>query len=161
MLTEQNLKAAYKHFNQAFESQKNGDYSSAIQNYRISIINFPTIEAYLNLASVLSKKGKFKEAINECYLALRIDSTEYSAYNYIGYYLVKLKKYYEAKIWLDEALKFDDNVNKHLTYFNLGIIYEKRGDWYKAIEMFNKALKIKPDFDKATKNLILLSARLN
>ncbi len=161
MLTEQNLKAAYQHFNQAYEFQKNGDYLSAIQNYRISITNFPTIEAYLNLASVLSKKGKFKEAIEECYSALRIDSTEYSAYNYIGFYLVKLKKYYEAKIWLDEALKFDDNKNKHLTYFNLGIIYEKRGDWYEAIRMFSKALEIKPDFHKATKNLVLLSARLN
>ncbi len=161
MLTEKNLIVAYQHFNQAYESQKNGDHLSAIQNYRISISNFPTIEAHLNLASSLSKEKRFKEAIEECYFALRIDSTEFSAYNYIGYYLVKLGKYYEAKIWLDEALKFDDNCNKHLTYFNLGIVYEKRGDWYKAIEMFNKTLKIKPDFDRATKNLILLSARLN
>ena len=76
-------------------------------------------------------------------------------------YLVKLKRYNEAKIWLDVALSYDKNSNKHLTYFNLGIVHEKRGDWYKAIEVLNKALKIKPDFEKATKNLILLSSRLN
>ena len=161
MLTEHNLRAAYQHFNQAYESQKSGDFVSAIKNYRISIRNFPTIEAYLNLASVLSKRGRFEEAIEECYSALRIDSKEYSAYNYIGYYLVKLKKYNEAKIWLDVALSYDKNSNKHLTYFNLGIVHEKRGDWYKAIEVLNKALKIKPDFEKATKNLILLSSKLN
>ena len=161
MLTEQNLKAAYQHFNDAFESQKKGDNLTAIQYYRLSIDNFPTIEAYLNLASVLSKVGRYKEAINECYFALRIDRKEYSAYNYIGFYLVKMKKYHEAKIWLDVALTFKNNSNRHLTYFNLGIVFEKKGDWYQAINMFDKALMIKPKFSKARKNIMLLSARLN
>ncbi len=161
MQTEKKLEAAYKYFNKANESKKNGDFITAIQNYRLSISNFPTIDAHLNLSSVLGKKGKYKEAIEECFSALNIDSTEHSTYNYIGYYLVKQKKYYEAKIWLDEALTFNENINKHLTYFNLGIVHEKIGDWYKSIEMFNNALKIKPDFKKATKNLILLSSRLN
>jgi len=161
MLSEENLKAAYLHFNKAYQFQKNGKLINAIQNYRWSIYNFPTIEAHINLASALSKNGKYSEAIEECFAVLRIDGKEFTAYNYIGYNLIKLKKYNDAKLWLDLALTFNKNKNKHLTYFNLGIIYEKRGKWYKAIEMFEKALKIKHDFHKAEKNLILLSARLN
>ena len=161
MLAEENLKAAYQHFNQAYQFQKNGDLINAIQNYRLSISNFPTIEAHINLASALSKKGRYKDAIEECLAVLRIDGKEFTAYNYIGYNLIKLKKYQDANLWLELALTFEKNINKHLTYFNLGIIYEKRGKWYKAIEMFEKALKINHDFHKARKNMILLSARLN
>lgn len=161
MFSEDNLKSAYHHFNQAFESQKNGDHTEAIQNYRISISKFPTIEAYINLGMVLSKEGRYKEAIDECITALKIDKNEYSAYNYIGYYLIKLKKYKDAKIWLDLALSMENNKSKHSTYFNLGIVYEKRGDWYKAIEMFDEALTLQPDFIKARNNLLQLSARLN
>ncbi|MEN8193866.1 MAG: tetratricopeptide repeat protein [Bacteroidota bacterium] len=161
MYNEENLKSAYHHFNQAYEFQKSGDFSNAIQNYRVSISKFPTVEAYINLGMVLSKEGKYKEAIEECYAVLRINKNEYSAYNYIGYYLIKLKRYEEAKVWLDTALQFKENKSKHSTYFNLGIIYEKRGDWYKAIKMFNKSFKLKPNFSKAKTNLLLLTARLN
>lgn len=161
MLSEQNLKAAYRYYNQACESQRNGDYLTAIQNYRLSIINFPTIEAYIHLSSALSKHGRYEEAIEKCLSALRIDSKEYSAYNYIGYYFIKMKKYNSAKVWLDFALSFDSNKSKHFTYFNLGIIHEKRGEWYQAIEMFDNAIKIKSDFHKAEKKLILLTAKLN
>lgn len=161
MFNEDNLKSAFQHFNQAFEAQKNGELSDAIQNYRISISKFPTIEAYINLGMVLSKEGRYEEAIAECITALTIDKNEYSAYNYIGYYLIKLKKYNDGKLWLDLALSMGHNKSKHSTYFNLGIIYEKRGEWYKAIEMFDEALRLKPDFIKARNNLLQLSARLN
>ena len=161
MLSEQNIKDAYRYYNQACELQKSGNYLSAIQNYRLSIINFPTIEAYIHLSSALSKHGRYEEAIEKCLSALRIDSNEYSAYNYIGYYFIKMKKYKSAKVWLDFALSFDNNKSKHFTYFNLGIIHEKKGEWYKAIEMFDKAIKIKADFSRAENKIIQLTAKLN
>jgi tetratricopeptide (TPR) repeat protein len=47
-----------------------------------------------------------------------------------------------------------------LPHFNLGVIYEKRGDTRAAIEQYERALKIEPEFCRAQFNLGRLHASI-
>jgi len=161
MIENLNSKIANKYFQKAFEFQMRGNIREAITNYNASIEIHPTAEAYLNLSWALSKEGRYKDAIQKCYKAIEMDINLGNPYNEIGTYLMKLNKLDEAIIWLDEALNTESYDEKHYTYFNLGKIYERKGLWYEAIIMYDKALEIKPEYLLANRRLILLSARLN
>ncbi|MCK5086841.1 MAG: tetratricopeptide repeat protein [Melioribacteraceae bacterium] len=161
MIENQNTKIANRYFQKAFEFQMKGKIREAIINYNASIEIHPTAEAYINLSWALSKEGRYRDAIQKCYKAIEIDRNLGNPYNEIGSYLIKLNKLDEAVIWLEEALNAENYDDKHYPYFNLGKIYERKGLWYEAIKMYDKALDYKPDYLLARRKLILLSARLN
>ena len=55
----------------------------------------------------------------------------------------KLKRYDDSIAICHEILKLDPDYAK--VYFNLGLVYEEQGEWYKAIEQHRKALDLNPD----------------
>ncbi|MBI4594772.1 MAG: cell division protein ZapB [Candidatus Tectomicrobia bacterium] len=57
--------------------------------------------------------------------------------------------------------KIQHNANDYQACFNLGNIFEKKGFFDKAIEVYRKAIKIKPDFVSAIEHLAFLLEKLN
>ncbi|MGC8605328.1 MAG: tetratricopeptide repeat protein, partial [Desulfomonilaceae bacterium] len=52
---------------------------------------------------------------------------------------------------LDDAINFFSQAIKvdpmdHYAYNNLGVAYKRKGDYKKAIQNYNRALEIKPDY---------------
>ena len=47
----------------------------------------------------------------------------------------------------------------HATYFNLGLCYDKLGQRRKALDHYQKALKLKPDYDPALKEMAKLNKK--
>ncbi|MCU7496905.1 MAG: tetratricopeptide repeat protein [Ignavibacteria bacterium] len=155
------LDIAQEYFNKAYKSQMEGRLDEAIDYYKISIDLFPTAEAHTFLGWAYSVKGKYEDAIDECYIAIEIDENYGNPYNDIGEYLINLKRYEEAIIWLEKAINAPRYSLRHFPYYNLGRIYEKKGEWFKALSYYKDAANLNPDFDPAKKAIIRVTTLLN
>src|SRR3989337_4477012 len=73
-------------------------------------------------------------------------------------------KYFENRQWdkaVDEYEKLlSKNKNQPEIYFKLGNAYSKKGDLEKAIEAFNKATQLKPDYSEAYQRLSEVSMQI-
>lgn len=148
-------------FQQAYEHQMKGDLRSAISLYKASIDTSPTAEAYTFLGWTYSFQGRFQEAIRECKKAILADPELGNPYNDIGVYLTEEGRYDEAIGYLLRALEAKRYEAVHYPHFNLGRAFEKKGRWREAVEEYEEALRIDPDFLPAERSLTKLRALLN
>lgn len=161
MINNQRLHSAQDYFNKAYELHVKGNITEAIENYKISIDLFPTAEAHTFLGWAYSMQGKLNDAINECYTAIDIDPDLGNPYNDIGNYLFNQGKYDESVYWFEKAIDARKYNLRHFPYYNLGKVFEKKGEWYKALDYFRLALKIKSDYEPAQHALIRITTLLN
>src|SRR3990172_7915691 len=73
-------------------------------------------------------------------------------------------KYFENRQW-DKAIdEYEESLSKNKNqpeiYFKLGNAYSKKGDLEKAIEVFNKATQLKPDYSEAYQRLSEVSMQI-
>ncbi len=161
MLESENIAIASEYFDRAYKMHLDGKIESAIKEYQASIQIFPTAKAYAFLGWAYSLQGNFDLAIDECKKAIELEPDFDSAYKDIGIYLMNLDKLDEALSWLEKAVNFPDNDSKHLSYFNIGKIYDKKGDWLKASKYYNISLLLKPEYEPAQIALIRISTLFN
>ena len=153
--------AAKEFFVKGYYLQRNGDLDTAIHNYKMSISFNPTAQAHTFLGEAYGMQGKYREAIRECLTAIYLDEEFGNPYNDIGSYLICIGDYDEAEFWLKEAVSNPHYNFKYYSYFNLGGIYEIKGDWIEALKFYRKALKINPGYDSAEKSVYRLTTLLN
>ena len=55
----------------------------------------------------------------------------------------------------------EDYEPRHFPYFNLGRIYERKGDWFTAMKYYEDALDVNPDYEIAKSAVLRLTAMLN
>lgn len=161
MKGQSGINVAQELLKQAYKFHLEGNIDQAIHYYKLSIDVFPTAEAHTFLGWAYSLKGKYESAIQECYVAIELDRKYGNPYNDIGSYLIELGKYDKALPWLEKALNAERYSSKHFAYFNLGKLYEKKGNWKEAIDYYKKALEYRPDYEIAKKNLYELMGRMN
>ncbi|KXK02681.1 MAG: TPR repeat-containing protein [Chlorobi bacterium OLB4] len=149
------------YFIKAFELQRRGKYEDAINNYERSIKLFPTAEAFTFLGWTYSFMGNFERAIEECKNAIEVDPEYGNSYNDIGTYHMKLGNYDEALIWFELALKAKRYDHYEFAHFNLGVLFERKGMWFEAVEEYRKAIEINPDYDPAKRAFLALQGKLN
>jgi len=72
-----------------------------------------------------------------------------------AFWLVTLT-WQRCKVWKNTETLFLDVIKKYpeipLSYNNLGVYYERKGDLNKALELYRKAVMINPDYDSAQNN---------
>lgn len=161
MIENNRLDLAQEYFNKAYKLQMEGKIEEAVDNYKLSIDIFPTAEAHTFLGWAYSLQGRYEDAIDECYVAIDIDEDFGNPYNDIGTYLINMDRYEEAIQWFERAINAPRYVPRHYPYFNLGRVYEKRGEWFKALEYYMDSLKINPDYEAAQKAVIRMTVLLN
>lgn len=161
MASKNNISRAAEIFNKAYNLHLEGNINSAIFYYKQSIKNHPTAKAHTYLGWALSLQGQFEEAIEECKIAIDLNPDYGNPYNDIGSYLMNLNRDDEAITWFEKALEASDYGPRYYPYYNLGKIYEKRGDWFPAIDYYDNALKINPDYDSAKSAFLRLVSMLN
>ena len=83
------------------------------------------------------------------------------SHTYLGWVYSFLKLYDEAIPWFERALAAPRYDARCYPRYNLGRIYEKKGEWLRAIEHYRQALVETPSYDLARTALIALRARLN
>ncbi len=147
------LTKAIELFQQAYQYQMNGQLDLAVEFYKRSIEAYPTAEAYTFLGWTYSFQGKLREAIAECKKAIETDPDFGNPYNDIGAYLIELGNYDEAIPWLERATLAKRYEPRHYPHFNLGRVYLIKGMVKKALEEFQKALEIYPDYPAAKETI--------
>ncbi len=148
-------------FEKGYVLQNNGHLDRAAHFYRRSIEFCPTAKAYTFLGWVLSLKGLYDEAIEECKLAIDIDPDYGNPYNDIGAYLLQKNEFDEAAYWLKKALKAPDYENYCYPWLNLGRVYEFKGNWDEALSCYKNALQENQEYNPAEQALLNLHARYN
>ena len=161
MEAKNKISFASEYFNKAYDLHLKGKIDDAIKNYKMSIKYYPTAKAHTYLGWAYSLHGKYEDAIEECEIAVELDTDYGNPYNDIGSYLINLGRFDEAIIWLEKASEAEDYEPRHYPYFNLGRIYEKKGDWVTAMKYYEDALDINPEYDIAKSALLRLTAMRN
>ncbi|MCA9870867.1 MAG: tetratricopeptide repeat protein [Caldilineae bacterium] len=155
------LTTAMARFQEGYELQLQGLWAEAMACYRESIRLHPTAEAHTFLGWVYSFLKLYDEAIAECRLAIEIDPEFGNPYNDIGAYLMELGRDDEAILWFHQAIRSVRYDARCYPLFNLGRIYERRGDWLQAIDYYRKAQRENPAYEMARLGRINLQARMN
>lgn len=161
MITMSNAELAKEYLRKAYNYQLNGRNDQAIINYNLSIQLSPSAEAYTHLGYVYALEGKYEDSIQQCKLAIEIDSKFGSAYFITGFCLMKLGDLENSINWLKKAIAAPNYDEKHKPYFYLGRIYKQKGEWSKAINYFKDCLRFKPDYLEAKKEFYKIVASMN
>lgn len=148
-------------FQEGYELQTQGLWAEAMACYRESIRLYPTAEAHTFLGWVYSFLKLYDDAMAECRRAIAIDPEFGNPYNDIGAYLMELGRDDEAVIWFHQAIRAGRYDARCYPYFNLGRIYERRGQWLQAIDYYRKAQRENPGYEMARLARIGLQARMN
>lgn len=154
-------KEAWNLFQMAYDAQMKGNLEEATDLYQRSILCHPTAEAYTFLGWTYSFQGKLDEAIEECHRAIKVDPEFGNPYNDIGAYLIEKGEFDEAIPWFERAMEATRYESPSFPHLNLGRVYERKGEWNKAIQGYKQALALNPDYALAKRALGRLISKLN
>jgi tetratricopeptide (TPR) repeat protein len=161
MIEKDIISLAGEYFEKAYKLHSDGKLESAIIAYRASIRIYASAKAYICLGKVYGLQGKFDLAIEKCKKAIELEPESGEAHNDIGSYFVSMGRGKDAIHWFEKAIELQITNPKCNPYYNLGKIYEKEGNWLKAIRHFNKAIAIDDNYEPAQNAIIKLSTLLN
>ena len=161
MTEDEAKKIAMDIFRKAYDLQAAGELEDAIEQYKRSIEIFPTAEAHTFLGWTYSFQGKYEEAILECKEAIKVDPDFGNPYNDIGAYLMERGRLEEAIPWFKKAMSAKRYDSYCYPHYNLGRVYEKKGNWSEALRCYEKSLKANPQYHLAQKAFNRLKALLN
>lgn len=161
MTEDERFREAVVLLRDAYRLQMSGDLDRAITTYRRSIDMHPTAEAHTFLGWTLSFQERYEEAITECKRAIAVDPEFGNPYNDIGSYLLQLGRLDDAIPWLERALAAKRYEPKHYPHCNLGQVYWRKGMLARAVEQFERALALSPEYEQARNCLESVRRLLN
>ena len=120
-----------------------GKTDEAIKKYLKAIQINPRLQYYDNIGDAYRSKGNFAEAVEFYEEILKMNKDDDLAHNGIGICFLSLKKLDDAIFHFSQAVKL---VPQNFTYqANLGTAYTTKGDYIKATESYEEALRLKTD----------------
>lgn len=151
---EQAQQRATIYLRMGYQNLQQGDPTSALRELlQAEKLNPKDPEIQFALGWAYSAKGRFLQALEHFRQTLVLDPKFTEAHNAMGATYIDLGKW-------DEAIQEFETVLKDLLYMtpfyplnNLGWAYYKKGARRKAIEYYQKAVAMKPDFGLAYYNL--------
>jgi tetratricopeptide (TPR) repeat protein len=144
----------------AYQLQMKGELQKAIGLYTKSIEICPTAEAYTFRGWTRSFEKDYAAAIEDCHHAIDLDPEFGNPYNDIGAYYVEQDEPDEAIPWLRMALKAKRYESYCYPQFNLGRVYEAKGQLDKALEHYRQALEENPKYVLAAKAVDRIKTKL-
>ncbi|MHA1268194.1 MAG: tetratricopeptide repeat protein [Candidatus Helarchaeota archaeon] len=135
------------------DAQDNNDYDKALHYYKQAIILDPNYRwSWYNLGNIYRNEDNNEKAI-ACYKrAVEIYPDYGDAWNNMGNAYFDLDDLDNALETYEKAANIKSYPNKNYPLYNIGLIYEKKGDRHKAIDYFKKAISYKKDYAKAHYN---------
>jgi tetratricopeptide (TPR) repeat protein len=104
-------------------------------------------------------QGDLDEAIAHLKTAVALNPESPTFHNNLGSLYLKKKMYAEAEKEIRTALSFERSVPIQNAHFNLGLLYEERGEILLAIEEYKKEQETSPFNHKPDFNLGLLYSK--
>ncbi|MEO6520078.1 MAG: tetratricopeptide repeat protein [Mucilaginibacter sp.] len=103
----------------------------------------------------LHNKGKYTEAIDKFNEVLKTDPENPYANYEVAFSLYAAKRAKEATPYLDKAVRSDNKSLSVAAYCLQASIYDEANDHKKAIEIYNTAIQINPDYPQIYYNLAI------
>ena len=143
----------------AYKLHMKGEVDKAVALYTKSIEIHPTAEAYTFRGWARSFEKDYAAAIEDCHRAIDLNPEFGNPYNDIGAYYVEQEEPDEAIPWLHMALKAKDYESYCFPHFNLGRVFEAKGQLDKALEHYRSALEENPRYALAAKAVERVKAK--
>lgn len=144
----------------AYQLHMKGEVERAIGLYSKSIEIHPTPEAYTFRGWARSFEKDYASAIEDCFRAIDLDPEFGNPYNDIGAYYLEQEEPDEAIPWLRMALKAKRYESYCFPHFNLGRVYEAKGQFDQALEHYRHALGENPRYALAAKAVERVKVKL-
>jgi len=135
--------AAQNHFDKGIKHYNNNKFDSAIIEFNEAISIFPQYaDAYLQRGNCYDNKNDPEKAL-ENYIKASEYNKKYLIFAY-GYECAgeKIQKYDDAIIALSRSIEL--GINSFIAHCMRGNSYSSKGDFVKAIEEYNEAIKLNP-----------------
>ncbi len=110
--------------------------------------------AHYNLATVYRSKGELIKAKEHYLNALEIDSSYHPALNNLGFVYLDLNDLAKAKSSFEKAIRIKDFYPMH---YGLALVYRAGGQLDLALEEYQKALSLNPNFLEAKQAIELIN----
>lgn len=134
-----------------------GNYESAIENYKMVLdINPQYIRAHINLGNIYAGKGRYIESIHHYEEALRIAPGYNKARNNLEKVLLRKEKI--DVVISNVVSSLENDSSNHVLWYQLGNLYQKEGNWDKAIEGYDRVLSISPGYIPALYGLAVVNS---
>jgi tetratricopeptide (TPR) repeat protein len=110
------------------------------------------LESLIMLGDIYTEQGNFEGAIRTYEYLLNVEPDNADCHNYMGYLLWQLDKNEEAVAAYRKAIELDPN--NPVAFNNLGVIFlDEHCQLATALEMFEQAVALKPDYTLACFNV--------
>lgn len=140
-VTEKSDSRAQRYYNKGVSYHLEGEFNRAIDSYKKALIFNPDhLPAHVNLATAYLQMGRFKEAEKELIYVYALRPKDQKVLFNFGFLLYQTGEYASAETKLKKLLEFFPfHLEANLL---LASVYEKRGEFDKAIEFCTKAYRI-------------------
>ena len=152
---------ALRLFQAAYEAQMHGGLDEAADLYKQSLAAYPTAEAHTFLGWTYSFMNLIDDAIAECRRAIEVDPDFGNPYNDIGAYLIETGDLAGAVPWLKRAMHAPRYEAYFYPHFNLGRVYEAQRRYFDALDQYQAAMELNPQYALAARALRRLQSKLN
>ena len=123
-----------------------GKISEAYDILKLVIFSNPDkIEEVIWVGEMYEELNKSDEAIDLFWITIEKNNNNYAAYSELAWYYLNNNMTQEAEEIFDRALKANP-YTLSLTYRNVGYIYQRKGQFEKADEMFNRVAELRRDY---------------
>ncbi len=144
----------------AYQLHMKGEIEKAVSLYTKSLEIHPTAEAFEFRGWARSFEKDYAAAIEDCHRAIDLDPEFGGPYNDIGAYHIEQGELDDAVPWLRMALKAKRYESYCFPHFNLGRIFETKGQLEKSLEHYRQALEENPRYALAAKAVDRVKGKL-
>jgi predicted Zn-dependent protease len=135
---------AQPHYGIGLIYQVQNKEAAAVDEYKTAVkIDPDYIFAYNSMGMTYINMGQYNDAVSALKKAVQVHENFGDAHANLGEAYYKLKQYPEATKSLEMAIALNENHPRAHT--TLGLTYEATGNTEKAIEEYEKAVKVAPD----------------
>jgi tetratricopeptide (TPR) repeat protein len=133
------------HTNLATALEETGNLPEAIRHYLEALRIMPTsAKACYNLARALAKNKEYEKAVTYFRALQEANQISGEMYTYYGIALLETNKTEEAQACFENAISLAPNAP--LAYYHMGNILFSKGQIDQAIEQYNRAITISPEW---------------
>jgi tetratricopeptide (TPR) repeat protein len=117
------------------------------------------VESLALLGEVYSSSEKFVEAVEVYKKLIKLTPQDYRVHYSLGKLLVSLEDYDAAL----ESFSFAHGLNSNMfeALYNVALMYERKGQIFQAVDVYQKVIRLKPDFLGAYTRLWTLYSKEN
>ena len=117
-----------------------------------SLLTEILVEEQVQKSAKLAAEGKYKKSIEEADIGLAFEEQNLKLLTIRGTAYASTEQMEKAKVDLEAVFKYDKDSPPELVH-NLGCVYCALEEFDKARELFQQALRMRPDYDLPKKML--------